>query len=57
MGAGDPELEEAITDRRSAQARVDPAVPETVQHYVESRRPAAEVEARVFRQRFHQMVS
>ena len=55
--AADPELEEAIADRRSAQDRVDPAVPETVQHYVESRRRAAEVEARVSRQRFHQMVS
>ncbi|KAF0306566.1 putative RNA-directed DNA polymerase from transposon BS [Amphibalanus amphitrite] len=55
--AADPELEEAIADRRSAQARVDPAVPETIQHYVETRRRAAEVEARVSRQRFHQMVS
>ncbi|KAF0295049.1 hypothetical protein FJT64_007383 [Amphibalanus amphitrite] len=55
--AADPELKEAIADRRSAQARVDPAVPETIQHYVETRRRAAEVEARVSRQRFHQMVS
>ena len=55
--AADPELEEAIADRRAAQARVDPADPATKERWIAARQRAAEVEARVSRQRFHDLVT
>ena len=55
--AADREVERAIADRRAAQRQVDPADPGTVQRFIEARRHAAEVEARVSRQRFQDMVT
>ena len=55
--SGHPELERAIEYRREARARVDLADTATRERWIAARRRAAEVEARVFRQRFRDTVT
>ena len=55
--AADPEVEEAIANRRSAAELIDRADPTTIERWREARRHAADVEARVARDRFREMAS
>lgn len=55
--ASDPELEAAVRERREAQANVDPADPATVERWREARRRAAEIDAKVSRDRFREVAS
>ena len=55
--ASDPRLEEAVADRRAAQASINPTDPSTIERWREARRRAAEVDSRVSRERFREMAS
>ena len=53
----DPQLDEAVADRRATQASIDPTDPSTIERWREARRRAAEVDSRVSRERFREMAS